>query len=288
MPPDWEPGRTGRCAPLRADGWDCARDAECASGLCEPSASGRTCVAHAPRAYCTSVSYEQAVLADAPEGYWRLGDARASAKPLDSSPHRAAGTYVGEVALSEEGAIAGDGDGALELRGDGAHARLAPGVDGAIELSMECWFRVRDVASTRPILELVGETRGPHIWNHDTGDKIYVNALDVDAASHRVMSDAGAVTAGAWHHIVATYDETKVVLYLDGVAIGEVPSGSELPSGMELVVGFRDGDSRVFRGAIDEVAIYGRALSAARVHAHYALGRSGPAVVPFRVLQWLE
>ena len=75
-------------------------------------------------------------------------------------------------------------------------------------------------------------------------------------------------TAGIWHHIATTYDGSMMKLYINGEKTSEIAqSGTIVDSAQDhLFIAKRDGDR--WKGAIDEVKIYNRALSAEEVRAH--------------------
>jgi hypothetical protein len=90
----------------------------------------------------------------------------------------------------------------------------------------------------------------------------------------------GTVTAnppptGTWTHVAGTYDGSTMVLYVNGSQVASTPASGELSIGPDvLCIGSKPigppsapapaaGDH--FHGAIDEVRVYGRALSAAEI-----------------------
>ncbi len=102
------------------------------------------------------------------------------------------------------------------------------------------------------------------------GDPMFRHTSDGNAGT------GATVTAGEWHHIAGTYDGTKLQLYVDGQPWGNPTFGTgtiaPMESGSFLAIGSEEGrlscpgcSGRYFHGDIDEVAIYGRALSTAEV-----------------------
>jgi hypothetical protein len=82
------------------------------------------------------------------------------------------------------------------------------------------------------------------------------------------------MSTGQWHHIVGTYDGTTVKVYIDGVERGSAAGGGDLvASSYALNIGrspyYTD---RLFDGAIDEVAIFNRALTPSEVQSIYQHG----------------
>ncbi len=80
---------------------------------------------------------------------------------------------------------------------------------------------------------------------------------------------------GRLHHVAATYDSAtgRKAIFLDGRLRGQekYPPGTEMASGATspLVIGNSTGGSEAFHGMIDEVALYGQALTDEEVAAHW-------------------
>jgi hypothetical protein len=99
-------------------------------------------------------------------------------------------------------------------------------------------------------------------------------------------SGSAVISVGAWHHLAGTYDGTKLQLYVDGQAWGNAlphtgAISPMLPNSF-VSIGSEAGRSvcggcpgRNFKGMIDEVGIYNRALSAAEIAALYNAGSAG-------------
>lgn len=104
-------------------------------------------------------------------------------------------------------------------------------------------------------------------------------------ANTATLKDTQAINDGAWHHLVGVRDNTmsKMILYVDGVqrlssnlVAAQLGPMSDADASVDPVT---IGTSQVagqttygsyLTGAVDEVAIYSRALSAAEVAAIYA------------------
>ncbi len=288
LPSSWQPGVWGSCRPLRANGWDCASDGECESRYC-----AGTCSARPEELRRLVAPYTEVVLGDSPAAYLRLGETSGT-RAVDLTGNGHTGTVMGSATHEAEGAIEGDRDGAIQLTGASAFVRLdaIEELTGADGMSLECWFRQDDATEARPILEIDGEAHyGPHVWNFDSGDKVYANFIDVDNGSHNVMSAADAVMSGEWHHVVATYDGALGRLYLDGRRIGDTAMTGDLMVDGELLIGHRNAfgmaEARNFVGAIDEVAVYDHALSAGRVARHHTAGVEGIVTNRFPLFRWI-
>jgi len=86
-----------------------------------------------------------------------------------------------------------------------------------------------------------------------------------------------SITDDTWHHVAGTYDGVQLRAYLDGILVDQTPaSGALLTNDRPLNIGFWHFDGgRRFRGAVDELALFGRALSASEVSAIHAAGPAG-------------
>ena len=82
-----------------------------------------------------------------------------------------------------------------------------------------------------------------------------------------------------WQHVAVTYDGAAFLAYLNGEIDGEGSSeNSSLPMGARLGIGGH-GDTDFFRGFIDELKVYDRALGAAEIKTAYLAnqpGKTGP------------
>jgi hypothetical protein len=102
-------------------------------------------------------------------------------------------------------------------------------------------------------------------WNHN-------NAVFRGAASVRVggtfhAASFGALAANTWHYLAATYDGETLRAYRDGVLItsNTAPSGPADGDPNSLRLGRHTATSSFFRGTVDEVRVYNRALSESEI-----------------------
>jgi hypothetical protein len=78
-----------------------------------------------------------------------------------------------------------------------------------------------------------------------------------------------------WQHVVAAKEGAELRLYCDGQLLQAAHDAHATPRGLHLVIGqlYTETVERFFIGQLDEVAIYGRALSAEEISAHHELLR---------------
>ncbi|KAF5434956.1 Concanavalin A-like lectin, partial [Candidatus Methanophagaceae archaeon] len=101
-----------------------------------------------------------------------------------------------------------------------------------------------------------------HIWDGSTNSNRWI------------LSDSVFAT-DTWYHVVGTYNGTTMLMYMNGVQQTQTLScGNNIATSTSPVtMGIFDNDNNFcLDGAIDEVAIYNRTLSAEEILDHYRLG----------------
>ena len=102
------------------------------------------------------------------------------------------------------------------------------------------------------------------------GDRVEVCIEAPDHSAQNCLDSTGKLAVG-WHHLVATFDGAVLRLYLDGKPSGKravSPSGIS-QSNFETFIGTDQyaPEPLYTRGAVDELQIYNRALSAKEIRA---------------------
>jgi len=97
--------------------------------------------------------------------------------------------------------------------------------------------------------------------------RLYVKGLsDVE------VSSSTAVSTNQWSHVVGVYDNSKLMVYVNGLLTGsDASTGTPTTNAYTLDIGSISGNWG-FTGTIDEVRIYNRALSAEEILRLYNLG----------------
>ncbi|MES2736436.1 MAG: SdrD B-like domain-containing protein [Verrucomicrobiota bacterium] len=96
-------------------------------------------------------------------------------------------------------------------------------------------------------------------------------------SSNRVTT---TLTAGVWQHVVATFDGSQMRIYVNGVLQASSSfAGSITHSSTSLLIGGGASDG-AWKGGVDEVLIYGRALSLAEIQARYQATLTGNQGLP--------
>jgi hypothetical protein len=234
-----------------------------------------------------ALAYRGAVLGDAPIAYWRMGIASGSVVP-DESGHRNDLLLQGTGhTFGVAGALAGDPDGAIGFDGANGHAvALRPrdfDFPSGAPFTVECWARRErtiDGGSGEYFQHLVSASAGgPPNRN---GYIFYILPSDVDPSVVHTAFEYGVLdgvqvgvegplgAASSYVHYVATFDGTKISLYVNATLASSRPvNGAFAPRMSEFVVGREASTGRYhFSGALDEIAVYDKALSLLQVTNH--------------------
>ncbi|MFD4994026.1 LamG-like jellyroll fold domain-containing protein [Cellulosimicrobium cellulans] len=208
----------------------------------------------------------QVLLAPGVRGVWSFGEASGTTV-ADSSGWARPGTLTGGASR-----VAGVHGGAVRL--DGASGLVtvpdADALDPGAALTVSAWVRPERVATQYVVKKAQGyEVDGYELGLSAAGKAFFrVNQASAGNA-HRVDSTGAYPSDGQrWVHLAGTFDGSRVRLFVDGVEQGSVPGPATVgANALPLLVGNEPGGGYALRGAVDEVTVYDRALSAAEVGA---------------------
>jgi Concanavalin A-like lectin/glucanases superfamily/PA14 domain len=142
----------------------------------------------------------------------------------------------------------------------------ASSLDLTTGMTLEAWVRPLTTSGWRTAL--IKEQPGNLVYslyssNNDNGrpqGRIRVNG------SNFFINGSSRLTTSVWAHLAATYDGTNLRLYVNGSLVGtRAASGAMVNSANPLRIGGSSVLGRWFRGRIDEVRVYNRALSATEI-----------------------
>ncbi|HEU0024710.1 MAG TPA: LamG-like jellyroll fold domain-containing protein, partial [Thermoleophilaceae bacterium] len=91
--------------------------------------------------------------------------------------------------------------------------------------------------------------------------------------------------AGAWDHVVGSIDGRSMAVYVNGTVRSTLALGSSIDTSANPLNLGTTSSFDYFRGRMDELAVYGHALPAARVQAHYTKASPVEEPAPTVVLQ---
>ncbi|MEV5496677.1 LamG-like jellyroll fold domain-containing protein [Nonomuraea fuscirosea] len=221
--------------------------------------------------------YRSSVLNSDPFGYWRLGEASGTSGE-DLGTGAGDLTYSG-VTLAQPGALAGTTDTAATFRA-GSVVKLQSHTIPHLgdQVSVEAWFKTTQsgVIMAAGAAEASNVARGAMLYVGTDGK--LRGSLDTVMAP---ITSATAVNDGQWHHVVLSVAGQDQKLYLDGQQAGTM-TGTVTAWRTYATIGNGYTDPATspavpttaqafpFQGQLDEVALYGKPLTAAEVQEHFA------------------
>ena len=180
----------------------------------------------------------------------------------DSSDHGNDGTVIGATVV--------DGRFGEALNFDGNDYVSIPDSDvlNISEGTWEAWLRFDALPSSTNIMNPLAKAQ--QYWIHVSGaDEIRVK-INVGGMRYEATTDTSFIETGVWYHVAGTYDGETLKLYVDGALIdtNEVPSGPIQTTTNILAIGTWSSLIDFFRGDIDEVRVWGCALTENEIVRH--------------------
>lgn len=224
-------------------------------------------------------------------GYWRLGESSGTSAADEGGLHP--GVYVNSPTLGVSGAVPNntgvtlngttqyvnfpDSGGSILERLQDALEDAALPTPSEIE-PRAIWARLGDIVTIEAWVNRNGGTfaglggivskgvGGYYVRMDGTSGQFYF----VRSKIASLCSSTANVPSAGWHHMVGTKNGATIKLYLDGVDCTGSVSNSTLTNDIEpLVIGHDSNAAEWFKGSLDEVALYGRAITASEVLDHY-------------------
>jgi len=190
------------------------------------------------------------------------------------------GTLVGGVTF-----VPGVVGQAFYFDGTSGYASIpdSPSLDALTgSFTVECWIKVTQFSS-QDWISIV--CKGDNSWQlrrYGTGSTL---SFWTDGLSNPELEGNRNIDDGQWHHVAGVYDLTNKYIYVDGTLdVSEPATGSIAVSTYPLLIGNNpESLQRLFNGAVDELSVYGRALSAAEIQLIYLAGIGGKCPVPLAI-----
>lgn len=230
-------------------------------------------------------AYAEAVLADSPSAYWRLGEPAGFSitSAYDWGGTTQTGTYTGGFTLGQTGALYNDSDTAVLFNGSTGYVSLPNAIIAANhDLTLEMWVNVPSFAADGG-----GVQRRLFIDNIDNTNAFQMATQAVDTSfvwavndsTGQVISSHQGFSTNTWYHVVGTWvaGTRTAQLYVNGVAQSNAGATGFGIGSIATNIARRTDSTGYFPGTVDEVAVYSTALSAARILAHYNYGKFGHA-----------
>ncbi len=218
-------------------------------------------------------AYYDAVMADSPIAYWRLGESSGSTAE-DATANNRDLTYVNTPTLGASGAVA-DSDTAVGFvlaSSEYAESTAFSGVVAAYPFTVEAWIKTTNNTDLMAVVSNARNASSNVFWAIDVN--LGVARIGYSNTTYRVGGGIN-VADGNWHHLVGVFSAAGTRrIWVDGVEDTTIQTSSVTArTDLNALSIGRLGSStpgRYFDGSIDEVAIYNVALTSTQIAAHYA------------------
>lgn len=200
-----------------------------------------------------------------------FGFDESSGSATDSSGNGHLGTILGATRI---GGVRG---GAIQFDGvdDWITVADAASLDLTAGMTLQAWVRP-DAMEGWETLMLKERGAGDFayaLYAHDGGSLpggAPVPSGNVRAGgTHQTLRGTTQLPAGVWTHVATTYDGVTQRLYINGVQVASRAQSGPIAvsAGVLRIGGNASFDGEFFHGAVDEVRIFNRALTAAEIQA---------------------
>jgi len=193
----------------------------------------------------------------------------------NSSPQDIAGTNQGTITGTVD-YEAGIVRGGFTLDGVSSAVKVGNPLSFHIQdLTLEAWIRrgssTRATAAGSGGFLFAGDTGGYGFGLLDDGRLM----LEQIGLSYVASSQAITNTTD-WHHVAVTKSGTEVVFYIDGAAVSRTNFSARFIFNRPFALGALGGTTRnVFLGAVDELSLYNRPLTAAEIQGIFDANDAG-------------
>ncbi len=206
-------------------------------------------------------------------GWWKL-DEQSGLVTSDSSENG----NTGSVTLGDGDWTSGLIDGALFFDGESTQVAVtnSPSLNPTNGITIAAWVDAGDWFNNTRILEKGKSDNQYGLLINGAGQLEFLLA----GVTSGTLSTS-APSANSWHHLAATYNGALMSLYIDGqLAAQQSASGPLATTSDPLAIGERPSGGPVFAfyGVIDDVRIYGTALSASQVTQLYNTDSVGDGI----------
>jgi len=152
-------------------------------------------------------------------------------------------------------------------------------ISGNESRSFSLWYKTSSSAAQIPLsiggpTDTTSSSQFAYCLNReDNSEKAAIFGKSNDTSAFTVPNTSD----GNWHHLVVTYDQSSLKVYIDGnlEATPSLPS-SNYATSSGLTIGSWSDNNRYFNGSIDEVAVFNKALSLSEVGLIYDATNDNP------------
>jgi hypothetical protein len=210
-------------------------------------------------------------------GYWNMEEGSGQTV-YDRSGNGNDGTLGANSSVGKDDPVfasghTSSGPGGTGLQFDGVDDYVNAGTDSSLDLgagafSIQMWIKPSTISVTQGFLEKAAANVNPGFALQQVSADLYfyVNGNTADVTITNFFD-----TADVWYYITITRNSSgSLTIYKNAVSAGTGSDSGNVDTSDNLLIGALDGSyASNFNGAIDEVRIYNRALSADEIRMHY-------------------
>jgi len=151
-------------------------------------------------------------------------------------------------------------------------------IDGNVTVA--AWINWVDAGDTWLCILANGQQNGP--WENyglfvNRSSRFMYFTLSLDGGHVTQQTTNNITVPNEWVHVSATWDGSVARIYVNGqMELETAQSGTLVPPGLPLRIGYRNGSTHYFNGTIDEVRIYNHALQQVEIMAAMEGGKGYP------------
>jgi hypothetical protein len=221
-------------------------------------------------------SYEAAILAGGPVAYWRLDEASGTIAHDNWGGYD--GTYNGGVTLGVPGSLTGDSDTAAEFNGTSGYVGTPLSLNGQKDVTLLGWMRRTGDQADRTGL-----------WGQN--DLIEFGYIDNNTIQSWIDNFDAAVNVSPnpipnlqWAQLALVVNSGVHTVYVNGSPAGSatLTSSDYGTTAFKFNIaggGIFDASGNFFKGQVDDVSVYYRALSSAELCSLYLKGSGTPVAL---------
>jgi PKD repeat protein len=214
--------------------------------------------------------------------YWRLGETSGTtlANSVEGAPSASA---KNSPTLGVAGPLTVESNTAIGFNGFNDNATASLNLSGTQALTLEFWLKWNTNANNDSLAfeftSNFNNTNGGFLINPNSTSSGGRFEVAIGRGASRNNAYFTRPSSGVWHHYAIVLNSAaaaaqQIVVYVDGqaVAVAKGSSGTGAGNFASSTLNFmsRNGSSLFGAGSLDEVAIYGQALTAAQVSQHFA------------------
>jgi len=177
---------------------------------------------------------------------------------LDSSGNGHTGALVSGPSWAT-----GQFGGALLFDGvdDGVEVTVTDALRLASAFTLEAWVQPLSSSTALQILQLAGPS-GDGLRVTSNGRPRFTATFPGGVID---VTGPASLPLFAWTHVAVSYNGTILRLYVDGIAVATQPASGALAGALPLWIGRTRGGGSPFKGTLDEIRIWRRALNASEI-----------------------